>query len=76
MENGIQLNPHEARTLKVLDGALDVLERSRDTEKRAMLEAFSACIGADGMVEVNELELLGVISDAFGCQMPSVLVGK
>jgi Zn-dependent protease with chaperone function len=63
----------EKCTLKALDSALNVLERVRISDKRLMLSAFSACIAADGKVEVSELELLRVISDALGCPMPPVV---
>lgn len=65
--------PREQCTLKNLDLALDMLEQTNGTQKRAMLSAFSACIAADGKVDVAELELLRVISDALGCPMPPIL---
>jgi Zn-dependent protease with chaperone function len=65
--------PREKCTLKSLDGALNVLEKANGTKKREMLEAFSACIAADGKVELSELELLRVIADALGCPMPPIL---
>ena len=65
--------PREKCTLKSLDGALNVLEKANGTKKREMLEAFSACIAADGKVELSELELLRVIDDALGCPMPPIL---
>jgi Zn-dependent protease with chaperone function len=73
MASGMQLSPSSACTLKALDEALDVLERTQNVNKRSMLAAFSACIAADGKVEVRELELLRVISDALGCPMPPVI---
>jgi Zn-dependent protease with chaperone function len=65
--------PREKCTLKSLDAALNVLEKANGTKKREMLEAFSACIAADGKVELSELELLRVIADALGCPMPPIL---
>ena len=65
--------PREKCTLKSLDGALNVLEKANGATKREMLEAFSACIAADGKVELSELELLRVIADALGCPMPPIL---
>ncbi len=65
--------PREKCALKSLDGALNVLEKANGTTKREMLEAFSACIAADGKVELSELELLRVIADALGCPMPPIL---
>jgi Zn-dependent protease with chaperone function len=65
--------PREKCSLKSLDGALNVLEKASGAKKREMLEAFSACIAADGKVELNELELLRVIADALGCPMPPIL---
>jgi Zn-dependent protease with chaperone function len=65
--------PRENCTLKALDAALDVLEKSHGSTKKAMLAAFSACIAADGKVELSELELLRVIADALGCPMPPII---
>lgn len=67
------LLPREQCTLKNLDAALDTLEQTNGAHKRAMLSSFSACIAADGKVDVAELELLRVISDALGCPMPPIL---
>jgi Zn-dependent protease with chaperone function len=74
--SGLDLLPAEACTMKAIDQALDVLENSRNSKKREMIEAFSACIAADGNVEVSELELLRVYSDALGCPMPPVVQGN
>ena len=65
--------PHQQCSLKALDAALNVLEKSNGAKKRDMLAAFSACIAADGKVELSELELLRVIADALGCPMPPIL---
>ena len=65
--------PRQQCTLKGLDAALNVLEKSNGTKKREMLAAFSACIAADGKVELSELELLRVIADALGCPMPPIV---
>jgi hypothetical protein len=73
MVGGMKMAPGSKCTLKALDEALDVLELSSGTMKRSMLAAFSACIAADGTVDVRELELLRVISDALGCPMPPVI---
>jgi len=69
----MKILPRKECTLKMLDGALDSLENASGSKKRKMLTGFSACIAADGKVEVRELELLRVISDALGCPMPPVL---
>lgn len=69
----ITMLPRENCTLKALDAALDVLEKSNGSTKKGMLAAFSACIAADGKVELSELELLRVIADALGCPMPPIL---
>jgi Zn-dependent protease with chaperone function len=72
LSRGISILPRDKCTLKSLDQALNVLELARNANKRDMLSAFSACIAADGKVEVSEMELLRVISDALGCPMPPV----
>ena len=73
MSQGLRMVGREQCTLKALDQALNVLEFARNKDKREMVSAFSACIAADGKVEVSELELLRVISDALGCPMPPVV---
>jgi Zn-dependent protease with chaperone function len=70
---GVNLIPRDRCNLKSLDEALGVLEKAANPQKREMIASFSACIAADGKVEVQELELLRVISDALGCPMPPVL---
>ncbi len=67
------LLPKEACSLKRLDLALTRLEKVSQGTKRQMLQAFSACIAADGKVDIGELELLRIISDALGCPMPPIL---
>lgn len=73
LSRGMAILPRDQCTLKTLDQALNMLESARNADKRDMLTAFSACIAADGKVEVSELELLRVISDALGCPMPPVV---
>lgn len=73
LSRGLVILPRDQCTLKTLDQALNGLEFARNADKRHMLTAFSACIAADGKVEVSELELLRVISDALGCPMPPVV---
>ena len=73
LSRGLAILPRDICTLKALDQALSALELAHNTDKRDVISAFSACIAADGKVEVSEMELLRVISDALGCPMPPVL---
>lgn len=70
---GLTLIAKEQCTLKSLDNALDALETAMPLQKQTMLQAFSACIASDGKVDLQELELLRVISDSLGCPMPPIL---
>jgi len=75
VSNSATLLPRQHCTFGSVDRALNVLEKANGTAKRKMLDAFSACIAADGKVEVSEVELLRVIADALGCPMPPILAG-
>ncbi len=73
VSNSATILPRQQCTFGAVDRALNVLEKANGTAKRKMLDAFSACIAADGKVEVSEVELLRVIADALGCPMPPIL---
>ena len=75
--HGIKLNlslvARDACTLKSFDSALNILETSNLQARKQLLNAFCACVAADGQATLKELELLRVISDALGCPMPPIL---
>ncbi|MHC4955382.1 MAG: M48 family metallopeptidase [Planctomycetota bacterium] len=59
-------------TLPALDAAVDELTLLLATEKKRLLEACAAVIGADNQVTTTEGELLRGISDVFECPMPVI----
>ncbi|MFC1497973.1 M48 family metallopeptidase [Verrucomicrobiota bacterium] len=61
--------------LKILDEALDVLVSAAPALKKRVIEACTACIGADGRVTLEEAELLRAVSDSLDCPMPPFLSG-
>ncbi len=69
----LSLIARDACTLKTFDSALNLLEKSSLQARKQLLQAFCACVAADGQATLKELELLRVISDALGCPMPPIL---
>jgi Zn-dependent protease with chaperone function len=59
--------------LKQIDLALDQLAAATPKAKKRILDACSACIGADDHVTVEESELLRIIADALECPMPPLV---
>lgn len=59
--------------LRDLDYALDRLAMATFQLKTNILRACLACISADSMVTVDEVELLRVIADSLDCPIPPVL---
>ncbi len=70
---GLICLPREQCTLKALDQALNQLETACPSACKEMLNAFCACVAADGMATLREMEVLRVVSDALGCPMPPIL---
>jgi hypothetical protein len=69
----LSLVTRDACTLNTFDSALNLLEKSSLQARKQLLQAFCACVAADGQATLKELELLRVISDALGCPMPPIL---
>jgi len=59
-------------TLPALDVAVDELTLLLATEKKTVLEASAAVIGADGKVTTTEGEMLRGIADVLECPMPVI----
>ncbi len=68
--NELSLLPRDQADLKALEGALAKLNQSSPPVKKLLLTACAACVGADGLVTLEEAEILRGIADALDCPMP------
>ncbi len=59
--------------IAALDSVLPALDELDSQSKSVLLEGLTACIGNDGRVSLNELELLRVICGVLHCPVPPVL---
>jgi Zn-dependent protease with chaperone function len=66
----LQLLPHEKSGLKQLDTALDRLALAAPQIKKKVLEACVQVVGADGVLQEHEAELLRAIADTLDCPIP------
>jgi hypothetical protein len=66
----LQLLPREKSGLKQLDTALDRLALATPQIKKNLLEACVQTVGADGVVQEREAELLRAIADTLDCPIP------
>jgi hypothetical protein len=65
-----QPKPAEACGFNALDGALDELIASSGSVKRQVLQAGARVIGHDGVLSLDEAELLRTVADSLDCPMP------
>jgi Zn-dependent protease with chaperone function len=72
----LELDPSVAVDLKAIDSALEELAKATPQLKKKILEACAACISSDGVVTVEEGELLRAISDSLGCPMPPLIAQR
>jgi hypothetical protein len=68
-----QLLPREACGLEALDTALDRLALAMPQIKRNVLEACIHVVGADGLIQEREAELLRAIADTLDCPIPPLV---
>ena len=61
--------------LKAVDEALNVLELAAPAIKKRILTACATCIDSDGLVTVEEAELMRVVADALDCPVPPLIPG-
>jgi uncharacterized tellurite resistance protein B-like protein len=54
----------------VIDAALNRLDQAAPQIKKNLLEACTRVVGADGVVQETEAELLRAIADTLDCPMP------
>jgi len=66
--------PIDSFDLDLLDQALTTLATCAPPQKRKLIEAAAATVGADGFLQLNEAELLRAIADSLGCPMPSLAI--
>jgi Zn-dependent protease with chaperone function len=65
-----------ALSLSRIDDALDRFEGASMDDRRRLLEACGRAAEFDGVLQVNEAELLRAISEAIDCPMPPMITGK
>ncbi len=68
--DGLQLLSRETSGLKQLDTALDHLALAAPQIKKNLLEACVQVVGADGLIQEREAELLRAIADTLDCPIP------
>jgi hypothetical protein len=71
-----RLEGREEGTLAKFDAALQALNKAVPGVKRRVVVACAACILADDVVTVREVEVLRAICDRLDCPMPPLLVGE
>lgn len=59
--------------IEALDSVLPALDELDSRSKSILLEGLAACVGNDGRLSLNELELLRVICGVLHCPIPPVL---
>ena len=60
--------------LEGVDEALDVLVLASPAIKKRILTACATCIDSDGLVTVEEAELMRVVADALDCPVPPLVL--
>lgn len=68
--DGLQLLPREESGLEQLDTALDRLALAAPQIKKKVIEACVQVVGADGVIQEREAELLRAIADTLDCPIP------
>ena len=68
--DGLQLLPREECGLAQLDAALDRLALAAPQIKKNLIEACVHVVGADGVIQEREAELLRAIADTLDCPIP------
>jgi Zn-dependent protease with chaperone function len=64
------LLPREQCAIEYLDAALDRLALAAPIIKKNLLEACARVVGADGVIQEAEAELLRAVADTLDCPMP------
>ncbi len=69
-EGGVEFLAAEQCGLGAVDAALDRLDQAAPQIKKNLLEACVRVVGADGVIQESEAELLRAIADTLDCPMP------
>jgi len=74
-EGEVVLLPREQCGLAQIDGALNRLALAVPQIKKNLIEAAVQVVGADGVIQEREAELLRAIADTLDCPMPPFVAG-
>jgi hypothetical protein len=72
----LNLLPRENCGVNEIDSALNRLAQALPTIKRNLIEASAHVVGADGVIQESEAELLRAIADTLDCPMPPFLASQ
>ncbi len=75
-DGDVKLLPLDQCRLNQIDPALNRLAQALPQIKKNLLDACVQTVGADGVVQEKEAELLRAISDTLDCPMPPLGVGE
>lgn len=75
-EGGVQFVPGAECGLDVIDAALNRLDQAAPQIKKNLLEACTRVVGADGVVQGTEAELLRAIAETLDCPMPPFVTAE
>lgn len=67
------LRSADSATLADVDQILPHLDQLRPKQKRQLIGAATVCIAVDGVIAIEEAELLRAISDSLSCPVPPLL---
>lgn len=73
LRSSLKFLPRDQCGLQPTDQALNKLAVASPQIKKMVLDACTACIGADGQIAKAEAELLRAIADSLDCPVPPVL---
>jgi Zn-dependent protease with chaperone function len=76
LDSSVAMTPQDRCGLKMVDEALSVLAAASPAVKKQVLTACIACVGADGVVNTEEAELLRAVADSLDCPIPPFLPGQ
>jgi Zn-dependent protease with chaperone function len=74
--SGLVLLPMDQCGIEQIDDALNILALAAPVVKKNLLEAAVQIVGADGIIQESEAELLRAIADTLDCPMPPLGVSE
>ena len=74
-DHGYRLRSREGVTLDQVDAALERMEQGSPSARKVLLEAAAATVQADGVVGVEETEMLRALAEALEVPLPPHLPG-